>query len=157
MTKYNQKVVPTVQKIESLQGGTGYVQDSASELIGLLSTGLDSTFYEKEGEREKRFAEVFNKVASKNKEFAAKALIYARTVMGQRTVTHRGAVELIKHLQGDELGKRFFSKRNRNKNEGGIVYRIDDMTEILACYLAKNGAEASLPNAIKKEIGRAHV
>lgn len=150
MSKYNKKVALTQVKTTSHQGGTAFTQKAEHELIGLLSTGLDNTYYEKEGEREKRFTEVFNKVASKNKLFAAKALIYARTVFGQRTVTHRGAVELIKHLQGDQLGKKFFSKRARKENVGGIVFRIDDMNEILACYLAKNGQDASLPNSIKK-------
>lgn len=150
MTKYNQKVASVSTKTTTHQGGEGYTQKPEHELIGILSTGLDNTFYEKEGEREKRFATIFNQVASKNKLFAAKALVYARAVLGQRTVTHRGAVELIRHLQGDELGKKFFSKRDRKGNSGGIVYRIDDMTEILACYLAKNGADASLPNSIKK-------
>ena len=150
MSKYNTAVEKQVRPATTHQGGTGYTQKPEHELIGILSTGLDNTFYEKEGEREKRFAEVFNTVASKDKTFAAKALVYARIKFGQRTVTHRGAVEIIPFLTGDELGKRFFSKRDRKVNKGGIVYRLDDMTEILACYLAKNGAKASIPNSIKK-------
>ena len=154
MAKYNQKNESPVQRTVTHQGGTGLTQRPEHELIGILSTGLDNTFYEREGEREKRFAEVLNKVATKDTKFAAQALVYARTKFGQRTVTHRGAVELIKHLQGNELGKRFFSKRVRNRNEGGIVYRLDDMTEILACYLAKTGLKPedkwTMPNSIKK-------
>lgn len=150
MSKYNQKREPVQSRTISHQGGTAFNQSPINELIGILSTGLDNTYYENEGEREKRFAEVLNEVAKKDKVFAAKALIYARAVFGQRTVTHRGAVEMISHLQGDELGKKFFSKRARKDNYGGIVYRIDDMNEILACYLAKNGEKASIPNSIKK-------
>jgi 60 kDa SS-A/Ro ribonucleoprotein len=72
-------------------------------------------------------------------------------VFGQRTITHLGAVNLVPHLSGDELGKRFFSKRNRKQNKGGVIYRLDDMTEILACYMAKNGGDkASIPNSIKR-------
>ena len=150
MGKYNTKVEPVVTKTVTHQGGTGFTQTSISELVGILSTGLSNTFYENEGQREKRFREVISEVAKKNPSFAAKALIYARTVFGQRTVTHYGAVEMIPFLQGDSLGKRFFSKRDRNKNIGGVIWRIDDMTEILACYLAKNGQDASIPNSIKK-------
>jgi 60 kDa SS-A/Ro ribonucleoprotein len=150
MAKYNTKREPTVKATVTHQGGVGFTQTPEKELIGILATGLDNTYYENENDRDKRFAEVFGKVAKKDKEFAAKSLVYARTKYGQRTVTHRGAVELIPFLQGDPLGKRFFSKRNRNRNEGGIVYRLDDMTEILACYLAKNGADAPIPNALKK-------
>ena len=150
MSKYNKPVEKTVRQSTTHQGGVGFTQTPEKELIGILATGLDNTYYENENDRDKRFCEVFNKIAHKDKEFAAKSLVYARTKFGQRTVTHRGAVELIPFLQGDSLGKRFFSKRQRNKNEGGVVYRIDDMTEILACYLAKNGNDAPIPNAIKK-------
>jgi 60 kDa SS-A/Ro ribonucleoprotein len=150
MAKYNSKKESAVKKTVTHENGEGYTQTPEKELISILATGLQNTYYENEDERDKRFAEVFNKVAKKNKEFAAKSLVYARTKFGQRTVTHRGAVELIPFLQGDPLGKRFFSKRNRNRNEGGIVYRLDDMTEILACYLAKNGDDAPIPNSIKK-------
>ena len=156
MGKFNEKKVSKSEVIvtNTHQGGLGYTQKPEYELIGILSTGIQNTYYEKETERETRFREIFNKVASKNVLFAAKALIYARTVFGQRSVTHYGAVELIPHLSGTEIGKKFFSKRERNKNAGGIIYRLDDMTEILACYLAKNksknGEKPVLPNSIKK-------
>ena len=150
--KYNEKRVsnPEVKPTITHQGGDGLTQKAEHELIGILSTGLDNTYYEKETEREIRFKDVLNKVATKNTLFAAKALIYARTVFGQRSVTHYGAVEMIPFLSGSELGKRFFSKRDRKENHGGIVYRLDDMAEILACYQAKNGVDAPIPNAIKK-------
>lgn len=152
MSKYNEKRVsiPEQKPTVTLQGGAGFTQKAEKELVGLLATGLSNTFYEKETEREKRFKEIFQLVAKKNVEFAAKALVYARTVFGQRSVTHYGSVELIPYLSGNELGKRFFSKRDRKENHGGIIYRLDDMAEILACYQAKNGANAPIPNALKK-------
>lgn len=152
MAKYNVKreSKSEVQVTTTLQGGTGYTQKSEKELVGILASGLQNTYYEKESEREKRFKEVFSKVAEKNSLFAAKALIYARTIFGQRSVTHYGAVEIIPFLSGSEIAKRFFSKRDRKVNKGGIIYRLDDMAEILACYQAKNGIDAPIPNAIKK-------
>jgi nitrogen regulatory protein PII len=157
MAKYNEKREMTlkdkkdgIKSVITHQGGEGYTQKSEKEFVGLLATGLSNTYYEKETEREKRFREILGIVASKSPLFAAKALIYARTVFGQRSVTHYGAVEMIKYLSGLELGKRFFSKRDRKENRGGIIYRLDDMAEILACYQAKNGVEAPIPNAIRK-------
>lgn len=152
MARYNEKRIsnPEVQKTVTYQGGTGLTQKAEHELIGILSTGLDNTYYEKENERTQRLHEVLKRVAEKNPIFAAKALIYARTVFGQRSVTHVGAVDLLPFLAGSELGKRFYSKRERNANKGGIVYRLDDMAEILAVYQAKNGVNAPIPNAIKK-------
>lgn len=147
MSRYNTKsVTPTVT---NHQGGTGYALDAKTELISILATGLDNKFYEKLGERETRLANVIADVASKDKLFAAKALVYARTIMGQRTATHFGAVQLAKHLAGDNLGTRFFSKRARKANAGGIIFRLDDMLEIAACYKAVNPGKP-LSNAIKK-------
>jgi hypothetical protein len=152
MAKYNEKRVsnPEVKPVITHQGGSGYTQKLEKELVGLLFTGLSNTYYEKETEREIRFKDVLNRAAQKNVLFVAKALVYARAIIGQRSVTHYGAVEMIPHLSGSELAKRFFSKRDRKENRGGIVYRLDDMAEILACYQAKNGVEAPIPNAIKK-------
>lgn len=150
MAKYNMKVEPVIKKTTTHQGGSGFTQKPEAELIGILATGMGNNYYEKETERETRFRQVLNTVAKKNKLFAAKALVYARSVFGQRSVTHFGAVELIPHLQGDPLGKRFFSKREKRGNSGGIIYRLDDMAEILAAYLMKNGQDASIPNSLKK-------
>jgi 60 kDa SS-A/Ro ribonucleoprotein len=158
MSKFNQKPVPTVTPTITHQGGYGFTQRPEQELIGLLSTGIQNSYYEKESEREIRLKSLIDSLAIKNKTFVAKALIYARTVFNQRTVTHLGAVNLLPHLSGDPLGKRFFSKRSRKENKGGIVYRLDDMLEILACYEAKNGIKPksidpiskwTLPKAIK--------
>jgi len=147
MARYNTKsVTPTVT---NHQGGTGYALDAKSELISILATGLDNKFYEQLGERETRLANVIGDVVKQDKTFAAKALVYARSVMGQRTATHFGAVQLAKHLSGDELGTRFFSKRARKENRGGIIFRLDDMLEIAACYKAINPGK-QLSNGIKK-------
>ena len=115
----------------------------------MLATGIDNKYYETLGEREERLAKVIAEVAKTDKTFVAKALVYARSVMGQRTVTHFGAVELAKVLSGDNLGARFFSKRARKANAGGIIFRLDDMLEIAACYQARNPGK-QLSNAIKK-------
>ena len=149
MSKYNVKKEPIVKRTITHQGGSGFTQKPEAELIGILSTGIQNTYYEKETEREVRLRELIDKVAKVNKEFVAKALVYARSVFGQRSVTHLGAVNLISHLQGDSLGKRFFSKRNKREKQGGIIYRLDDMNEILGCYFIKN-PKAPIPNSIKK-------
>lgn len=150
MAKYNVKREPVVKTTTTHEGGLAYTQTSEKELVGILATGIQDSFYEKESERAKRLTDVINTLAKKNAEFVAKALVYARTVFGQRTVTHQGAVDLLPYLSGNPLGKRFFSKRSRKENHGGIVYRLDDMAEILSCYLAKNGQNAPIPNSIKK-------
>jgi len=153
MSKYNVKREPVVKETTTHEGGQGFTQRPEAELIGILSTGIQNTFYEKESERETRLKGLIDKLSKTNKLFVAKALVYARSVFGQRTVTHLGAVDLLPHLSGDELGKRFFTKRDRKSNRGGIVYRLDDMAEILACYMAKNKIKVedkwTMPRAMK--------
>lgn len=149
MARYNTLKSKTVKTVTTHQGGQGFKYEPKIELVSILATGIDNKFYEKESDRTQRLTSVIAEVAKKDKNFVAKALVYARSVMGQRTVTHLGAVELAKYLSGDDLGKRFYSKRNRKENRGGIVYRLDDMLEITACYQAKNPGKP-LSNAIKK-------
>lgn len=61
--------------------------------------------------------------------------------------------------------KNFYSKRVRGKNAGGIVYRLDDMLEIIACYqhfnpekplpaAMKRGFKAAIENADKYELAK---
>lgn len=150
MAKYNKKTVATVTPtVTNHEGGTGFKLEPKLELVALLSSGIENTFYEKEGDRETRLRTLIESIAKTDPTFVAKALVYARTEMGQRTVTHLGAVNLAKFLSGNDLGKRFFSKRDRKAETGGIVFRLDDMLEIAACYTAKNPGK-SLSNALKK-------
>ena len=154
MAKYNAKKEPVVTATVTHQGGSGFTQRPEHELIGILSTGTQNSFYEKETERETRLKGLIDILAKTNSTFVAKALVYARTVFGQRSVTHLGAVNLLPYLSGTELGKKFFSKRSRKENSGGIVYRLDDMLEILACYVFKKGIKPgqkwTMPKAMKQ-------
>jgi hypothetical protein len=149
MSRYNQKSTSTVETVTNHQGGVAVKLDPKMELVAILATGFDNTYYEKLSDREVRFANLIKEVASKDFEFVAKALVYARSVMGQRSVTHFGAVQLAKHLSGTQLGSRFFSKRDRKAERGGIIYRLDDILEIIACYQAINPGKP-LPNSIKR-------
>lgn len=147
MGKYNQKTVtPTVV---NHQGGTGFNLEPKLELIGLLATGLDGKFYEKESERENRLVTLIKEIGKKDPVFIAKALVYTRTVIGQRSITHVGSVAAAQVLSGNPIATRFFSKRSKKENAGGIIYRVDDMLEIIAYYYLRNPGKP-LPNAIKR-------
>lgn len=160
MSKYNKtKVAPVVATVTTHQGGTGFALKPELELMSLLANGIKDTFYEKETEQDKRLANLINQLAKQDAILVAKMLIYTRAKIGQRSVTHRGAVELAKYMSGADWGKYFFDKRSRNGNAGGIVYRLDDILEIVACYAALNPSPTKrkdgkktlrLPNSMKK-------
>ena len=147
MAKYNQtKVTPTVT---NHRGGEGVQLRPELELVSILATGLEGKFYEKESDREKRIFDLSAQVAKKNPVLLAKMLVYARSVMGQRSVTHVGAVAAAKVLSGNQIASKLFTKRSRKENKGGVIYRLDDMLEILAYYFLRNTGKP-LPNSIKK-------
>lgn len=152
MAKYNSK--RTTNVVKNSQGGSGVKFAPEMELVSLLATGLDGRFYEKETDRESRLVSLIKEIGQKDPELVAKALVYARSVMGQRSVTHVGAVALAPYLSGSNLATRFYTKRARKENKGGVVYRIDDMLEILAYYFMRN-PNKPLPNALKRGFKKA--
>ncbi len=150
MAKYNaKKVAPVVATVVTHQGGTGYQLKPELELMSLLANGISNTYYEKETEQDKRLASLIQEVSKKDAELVAKMLVYTRTTLGQRSVTHRGAVALMPAISGREFTKFLFTKRDRKENAGGLIYRLDDMLEIAACYFALNPGKR-LPNAMVK-------
>jgi hypothetical protein len=154
MAKYNTKTAGTTQVVVNAQGGQSIKLSPELELIGLLATGLDGRFYEKESERETRLISVIKTVGKKDPELLAKALVYARSVMGQRSVTHVGASVAASVLSGSPIASRFYTKRDRKFNKGGIVYRLDDILEIVAYYFMRNPGKP-LPNSMKRGFKRA--
>lgn len=149
MARYNTKTTQS-NKAVTHEGGLGYKYDAKHELIALLATGVDNSFYETMKDRNDRLSQTIDKLVAKGEvEFVAKALVYARAKLGQRTVTHAGSVALARHLSGNPLGKHLFSKRDRKRNIGGVVYRLDDMLEMVACYTTLN-PDKRLPNAMTK-------
>lgn len=150
MGRYNKTVKTPSNVAVTHEGGSGFKYDAVNELVALLATGVDNTYYETMKNREDRLTKLIGEVVKvKGPEFAAKALVYARTKFGQRSVTHVGSVALAPHLSGTELGKYVFSKFNRKANMGGVIYRLDDMLEIAAAYMALNPGKR-LPNSMSK-------
>lgn len=149
MAKFNQKRTTQTQEVVNHNGGQSVKFTPEMELVGLLATGLDGRSYEKESDREKRLVELIKSVGKKDPELVAKALIYTRSVIGQRSITHVGAVAALSSLSGSPLATRFFTKRSRKENKGGIIYRLDDMLEIISYYYLRN-PNKPLPNAIKR-------
>lgn len=148
MSQYN-KTKTGQPTVTNFRGGTAVKQSDEIALISLLATGLTEMFHEPKNDREKRLLGLIDSVAKKDKFLTAQMMIYAREKLAQRTVTHRGAVHLASLLDGEDWGKRFFSKRIRDANKGGIIYRLDDMLEIAACYFAVN-PEKPLSNPMKR-------
>lgn len=143
MGRFNTENKTKTTKTVNLAGGKAYSQTSELELVSILLTSfVQDQYYKSADDSMKRVTELLGKVDPK---FAAKAAIYARNEFGMRSITHVLAVEIAKHISGQEWGKKFFSE---------VIRRPDDMTEIVACYFGKNKGKA-LPNSLKKGFAKA--
>lgn len=137
MSRFNLRAENS-SKTTNLAGGEAFAESPKLELVSILLTSfVKNQFYRDADDTVARLKELV--VEIKDKEFVAKAAIYARTKFGMRSVSHVVARELAR-VSGEKWTRRFFNK---------IVYRVDDMLEIIAYYLEDNGGKP-LTNAMKK-------
>ena len=147
MSKFNTTLPKQKTLTENLAGGQAYAASDELALVSLLLTSfVNDQFYRNAQTSLDELRKLASKV--KDKEFVAKAAIYARDRFGMRSITHALAGELTSELNGKEWGKNFYDK---------VVVRVDDMTEILSYYLAykTNKDNPKFPNALKKGFAKA--
>ncbi|MFA5431974.1 MAG: TROVE domain-containing protein [Candidatus Paceibacterota bacterium] len=139
MSRFNQTSEGT--KTVNLAGGQAYTQTPELELVSILLTSFaNDQFYKSANDTFDRLKEL---VKVCDKQFVAQAAIYARKQFGMRSITHVVASELAKHISGEKWAKDFYS---------AIIYRPDDMMEIVSYHTSKNG---KLTNSIKKGFAKA--
>jgi hypothetical protein len=130
------------KKMINRAGGEAYKASAKLQLVSMLLTSFAQDQYYRSANQ--TFDELMKLVSKVDPLFAAKAGIYARTKFGMRSITHVLAAELAAYASGQEWSKSFYEK---------IIYRPDDMLEIVAYYHAKGGK--TLPNAMKKGFAKA--
>jgi len=147
MSKFNTTMPKAKTLTENLAGGQAYSQSNELALVSLLLTSfVNDQFYRNAQTTLDELRSLITKV--KDKEFVAKAAIFARDRFGMRSITHALAGELTSQLSGAEWGKNFYDK---------VVVRVDDMTEIMSYYLAYKTSKDSpkFPNSLKKGFAKA--
>ena len=136
--KYNTK---RTSKTINLAGGQAYKESPKLEFVSLLLTSfVQDQFYRNENDTVNTVKTLLDKI---DPLFAAKAAIYARTKYGMRSISHVVAGEIAKRVSGQRWTKDFFDK---------VVYRPDDMGEILGYYFA---TEDKLTNPLRKGFAKA--
>ena len=108
----------------------------------LLTAPLNDQFYRSANAIQQRIAAL----AAQDPEFAAHAALYARREFGMRSASHVAAAAIAQSAKGETWTKDFFRR---------IVYRPDDMAEILALLADSKGSLKAVPNAVKKGFGQA--
>jgi len=140
MARFNSKT-SNINQTMNFAGGVAYRQSPEIELVSILLTSfLNDSFYQSGNDTYKRLKEL---IYTCDKMFVAQAGIFARTRFGMRTITHVLASELAMRFKGEQWAKDFFS---------AIVYRPDDMLEILSYH---TGMKRKVTNAMKKGFAKA--
>lgn len=137
MAHFNEKKPQT----KNLAGGRAYRESENMQLAAVLLTSFgDDKYYAKSDVIKAQLARL---IEASDKEFAAKAIVYARREFGMRTITHYAASILARYIGGEPWAKDFFNS---------VIVRPDDMTEIVACTLSR---KEKLSNAMKKGFAEA--
>lgn len=141
MSKFDKKVSRKPVKTTNHVGAVAYKKTANFELIStLLTSFVEDTYYKGKESTLKGLSDILKDV---DPLFAAKAAIYARTKFGMRSISHAVASELAKHISGKDWAKEFYN---------AIVYRPDDILEILAYHFGK---KQKLSKAMQKGLATA--
>lgn len=143
MSKFNSKNEGVQPTEVNEMGEKAFKLDAKEELVSTcMTTFLQGEYYENESQKTRRILEKLQEV---DPLFAAKLALYVRKEGNLRSVSHLIASTIAERASGTDWIKRFYDK---------VVIRPDDMSEILACYGARNGMNLKrvrkIPNSMKK-------
>lgn len=144
--KFNKKAQSAPTQTHNLAGGQAYKESAKLELVSILLTSfVKNQFYRGQDDTVERVKELISQI--KDKTFAAKAAIYARTKFGMRSISHVVAGELFREqaVTGQPWVKQFINQ---------VVYRPDDALEIMS-YFKANVMTNSIPNQLRKGLSAA--
>jgi len=138
MTRFNNAATSLTKTINH-EGAMSYSMPVKLEFITILLTSFaQNSYYETADQTFDRLINLLDFMS--DKQFAAKAAVYARNEFGMRSISHVVAAEIVHKVKGESWTKHFINK---------VVRRPDDMTEILSYYQSKYGRKP-IPNALKK-------
>lgn len=125
MSRFNKAAQPAKPNTTNHEGVAAHSQTPELELISILLTSFaQDQFYRSAGQTFDRLRELLKRV---DPAFAHKAAVYARRVIGMRSITHVLASELAPYISG----------KNATSFYAQIVDRPDDITEILSYHLGR--------------------
>lgn len=134
----------------NIQGYQAYSLDDELRLLAMLNTiKLEPQFYRDENQTMIELRDLIERIGLKDPYFVCQAIKYSRCMRdGMRSINHLAAALVAPFITGKEYAKRFYSLYNKKTQEGGCIFRPDDMSEIKDVYNVLN--KATLSNAMKK-------
>ena len=143
MSKFN--TLPKAKREANVGGGTGFSRgdsqlDLKKEFISIIFNSMlkSGSYYETETSRIKKIRDMVRVI--KSEEFLLKAMVYTRTVLNLRSVSHVIACAILDEIKGNEDTKLALSM---------IMLRPDDATEIVALWNTLADGR-NIPNSLRK-------
>ena len=123
------------------QGLPAYSQDKWLTLLTMLNTlKLEPQYYRSVTNTLKELQTLIDQCAKEDLYLTCQCIVYSRCLgEGMRTISHASSVFIAPYISGQEYYKRFYGLWNKKEQKGGVIFRPDDMSEILAGYVALNG------------------
>ena len=136
----NAKNIPTPDTTNQ-QGLPAYSQDKWLTLLTMLNTlKLEPQYYRSVTNTLKELQTLTDQCAKEDLYLTCQCIVYSRCMgEGMRTISHASSVFIAPYISGQEYSKRFYGLWNKKEQKGGVIFRPDDMAEILQGYIALNG------------------
>lgn len=134
------KSIPTPDTTNQ-QGLPAYSQDKWLTLLTMLNTlKLEPQYYRNQSQTLRDLDSIIKQCATEDLYLTCQCIVYSRCIgEGMRTISHAASVFIAPHISGQEYSKRFYGLWDKKEQKGGVIFRPDDMSEILAGYVALNG------------------
>jgi len=132
--------VPTPDT-KNIQGYDAYKQDKWLRLLTMLNVlKLQPQYYRSERTALQELQTLIKECATEDAYFTCQCIVWSRCLgEGMRTISHAASVFVAPYISGQEFSKRFYGPWNKKEKKGGVIYRPDDMNEILQGFVALNG------------------
>lgn len=142
----------------NIQGKSAYKQDKWLKLLTMLNTlKLQNQYYRTDKQTLQELEALIESCAKDNVYLTCQCIVYSRCLgEGMRTISHAASVFIAPYLAGEEFGKRFYDKWDKKNATGGVVYRPDDVSEIMSGFIALNG-EYRTTTTIEHSTGKTDV
>ena len=136
----NARNIPTPDTTNK-QGYSAYSQDKWLTLLTMLNTlKFEPQYYRSQTQTLKELQTLIDNCAKEDLYLTCQCIVYSRCLgEGMRTISHASSVFIAPYISGQEYSKRFYGLWNKKEQKGGVIFRPDDMAEILAGYIALNG------------------
>ena len=123
------------------QGLPAYSQDKWLTLLTMLNTlKLEPQYYRSVTNTLKELQTLIDQCAKEDLYLTCQCIVYSRCMgEGMRTISHASSIFIAPYISGQEYSKRFYGLWNKKEQKGGVIFRPDDMSEILQGYIALNG------------------